>query len=100
MSEAVIVLTPPKLKDLLDCSFEVGYHTAVRAYEPTGDFVRKSEITAWLRHNFIDEKMFRRLVRSGEIKEYKGETPNSPTKYSIADIKKAITVVRVLGLKR
>ena len=75
---------------------QVGFMEAVKAYEPTQDLVRASEVEDWLHIMKIDEKKFRTLCRKGIIQAVrKGTGRNSPLYYSKKEIKQALSMANV-----
>lgn len=75
---------------------QVGYMQAVKAYEPTNDNIRQSDVCNWLRLNLIDERQFKQLERKGLIKSFRlGTAKNSPLYYSKEEIKQAISTEKV-----
>lgn len=72
-------------------SYQVGFMEAVKAYEPSADLLRASEIKKWLKMMRVELKKFNVLCRDGLIKPVrKGTSRNSPIYYSKAEIKKAL----------
>ena len=83
---------------ITDC-YQVGYMEAVRAYEPALDWVRASELKAWLRLMHIEPRRFRRLVEAGLVRPVRrGTGRNSPICYSKAEIKRALLTAGVTTL--
>lgn len=75
---------------------QVGFMEAVRAYEPSQDLIRKSEVKKWLKLMMISEKDFKKLLASDCIKEIRlGEGRNSPLYYSKKEIKQALSMMKV-----
>lgn len=79
-------------------AYRVGYMEAVKAYEPTQDYIRTKDVKKWLRMMCIDTKRFSSLVESGYIKPHKGETKNSPITYSKAEIMAALSMISINNL--
>lgn len=78
---------------------QVGYMQAVKAYEPSQDLIRLTEVKKWLKMMKIELKKFNALVSKGIIKPVrKGESRNSPLYYSKKEIKQAISMSNVSGL--
>lgn len=78
---------------------QVGYMQAVKAYEPSQDLIRLTEVKKWLKMMKIELKKFNTLVSKGIIKPVrKGESRNSPLYYSKKEIKQAISMSNVSGL--
>lgn len=83
---------------MINC-YQVGYMEAVKAYEPSQDFIRLSEVKKWLGMMKIDIKRFKLLVRMDIIKPIrKGEGKNSPLYYSKAEIKQAFSLDKLSGI--
>lgn len=74
---------------------QVGFCEAVKAYEPTQDEIRKSEVKRWLKFNKVSLKTFDTLVSRGLVKAKRGSKVNSPFVYSKAEILKALAAVRI-----
>lgn len=80
-------------------SYQIGFMEAVRAYEPSHDLVRASEVKSWLKMMNIEQKKFKQLCESGKLKAIrKGDCKNSPIYYSKSEIKKALFTARVTAL--
>ena len=78
---------------------QVGFMEAVKAYEPSQDLVRASEVKGWLRMMRMDARQFNVLCRKGIIQAVrKGDGKNSPLYYSKKEIKQALSMSRVSGL--
>ena len=78
---------------------QIGFMTAIKAYEPTQDKVRLTEVKNWLRFNRIDYKKFKALVDTGLIKRKRdGKCINSPLYFSKEEIKKALATAKVSGI--
>lgn len=70
---------------------ELGFMQAVKAYEPTQDELRQSELKDWLRMNRVDARKLKAWIEHGMVRPYrKGEGKNSPLYYSKAEIKEAM----------
>ena len=83
---------------ITDC-YQVGYMEAVRAYEPALDWVRASEVRAWLKMVHIEPRKLRRMVEQGLVKPVRrGTGRNSPLYYSKAEIKRALLTAGVTTL--
>ena len=88
-----------ELQSIMIDSYQVGYMEAVKAYEPSQDFIRLSEVKKWLKMMKIDFKRFNALVSNELIKPIrKGESRNSPLYYSKKEIKQALSMSNVSGL--
>ena len=75
---------------------QVGFMQAVKAYEPSQDMVRKTEVKQWLKMMLISDVEFRKLLNSGLVKPIRlGEGRNSPLYYSKKDIKQALSLMKV-----
>lgn len=75
---------------------QIGYMTAVKAYEPTSDELRLKDVEKWCRATFTDYKTLQRLIKAGIVRSYrKGDSRNSPLYYSKAEIKQAIINARL-----
>lgn len=84
------------LLDLMSQYEQIGIMQAVKAYEPTEDLVRETQIKAWLTLNGIDLKTFKLLVKLGVLKaERNGTAKNSPLCYSKKAIKTAMAAWKV-----
>lgn len=78
---------------------QVGFMEAVKAYEPSQDQVRASEVKDWLRMMRMDIKQFNILCQKGIIQAArKGEGRNSPLYYSKKEVKQAMSMARIGGL--
>ena len=70
---------------------QIGYMTAVKAYEPTSDELRLKDVGKWCKATFTDYGKLRKLIKAGAVKPHRsGECRNSPLYYSKAEIKQAI----------
>lgn len=70
---------------------QIGYMTAVKAYEPTSDELRMKDIEKWCKATFTDYNRLKKLIDGGVIAPHrKGECKNSPLYFSKAEIKQAI----------
>mgnify|MGYP000009438405 FL=1 len=88
-----------ELQSIMIDSYQVGYMEAVKAYEPSQDFIRLSEVKRWLKMMKIDLKRFNVLVHKEMIKPVrKGDSRNSPLYYSKKEIKQALSMANVSGL--
>ena len=80
-------------------SYQIGYMQAVKAYEPSQDAIRATEVKKWLRMMCIDEKTFKILKEKGFIEAVrKGKAINSPLYYSKAQIKAALAGINLARL--
>lgn len=80
-------------------SYQVGYMEAVRAYEPSQDLIRLTEVKKWLKMMRIDMSRFKALVKNEIIKPIrKGESRNSPLYYSKMEIKQAFSLANISGI--
>ena len=87
--------TGTELRDLITDVTKIGVMEAVRAYEPTHDFIKKSELIAFLKFNHYDKSIFDRLVTAGEITLCRREgSDHSPIGYSKLQIQRAFTYLR------
>lgn len=78
---------------------QIGYMQAVKAYEPSQDLIRLSEVKKWLKIMKIDLKKFNILVHQEIIKPTrKGRGRNSPLYYSKKEIKQALSMTTVSNL--
>lgn len=78
---------------------QIGYMTAVQAYEPCQDNIRLKDIKKWLKMMHVDYKKFKTLVDIGTIKAKRiGTAKNSPLYYSKKEIKQALAAVKVSNL--
>lgn len=80
-------------------SYQIGFMEAMRAYEPSNDLVKASEVKSWLKMMHIEQKKFKQLCDSGKMKIIrKGNSKNSPIYYSKSEIKKALFTTKVTAL--
>lgn len=80
---------------------QIGYMEGVRAYEPSRDLVRKSELKPWLRMMNVDERRFDSIVKAGMVTpRRKGKSVNSPIFYSKKEIKQALATDKVNAIVR
>lgn len=87
------------IQSIMIDSYQVGYMEAIKAYEPSQDFIRLSDVKKWLKIMKIDLKKFNALVHKEIIKPIrKGESRNSPLYYSKTEIKQALSMANVSGL--
>lgn len=78
---------------------QIGFMSAIKAYEPTQDLIRAREVKDWLKIMLIDEKKFNALVNNGKIKARRiGTGKNSPLYYSKKEIKAAITAAKIFSI--
>ena len=78
---------------------QVGYMTAVKAYEPSQDRVKQTDVKNWLKMMNGDYKIFKSLVDIGTIKAKRiGTAINSPLYYSKKEIKQALSAVKVSNI--
>lgn len=88
-----------EIQSIMIDSYQVGYMEAIKAYEPSQDYIQLSEVKSWLKMMKIDFKKFNTLVSTGLIKPIqRGERRNSPYFYSKTEIKKALSTANVSGL--
>lgn len=88
-----------EIYSLLTDYAQVGFMEAVKAYEPTQDRIRKSEVLGWLKMMRIDIKKFHALVAERKIKPFRiGASKNSPLYYSKKEIKQAVASAKVASL--
>lgn len=72
---------------------------AVRAYEPTADWIRETEVKQWLKHMRVDYKKFKAMIEAGLINfKRKGTARNSPKYYSKKDIIQALATSEVANI--
>lgn len=89
-------MTTDQISAFIADSIQIGYMTAVKAYEPLADELKQSELKTWCQATFTDYKKLRRLIRAGLVTPYRrGDSKNSPLVYSKADIKRAIITNRL-----
>lgn len=75
---------------------QVGYMEAVKAYEPSQDLIRLSEVKRWLKMMKVDMRRFNALVGQRIINPIrKGTGRNSPLYYSKKEIKQALSMANV-----
>lgn len=85
-----------ELNSIISDYVQLGFMQAVKAYEPSSDLIRKSEVKKWLKIMLISEDDFKRLLSSDLIKPVRiGEGRNSPLYYSKKDIKQALSLMKV-----
>lgn len=85
-----------ELNGIISDFVQVGFMEAVKAYEPSKDLIRKSEVKGWLKMMLIDERIFNNLEEKGIIKAVrKGTGKNSPLYYSKKEIKQAMSLVKI-----
>lgn len=78
---------------------QIGYMEAIKAYEPSQDYIRLSEVKGWLKIMRIDKKRFDVLVERGIIKPARrGAGKNSPLYFSKKEIKQALAMSKVSKL--
>lgn len=88
-----------EIQSIMIDSYQVGYMEAIKAYEPSQDFIRLSEVKKWLKMMKIDLKRFNVLVHKEIIKPIrKGEGRNSPLYYSKTEIKQALSLANISGI--
>lgn len=88
-----------ELYDAISRFVQVGMMEAVKAYEPAGDLLRRSELKEWLRVAYVDADAFRRLEKSGLVKAVKrGNAPNSLLLYSKKEVKQALATLKLASL--
>lgn len=79
---------------MADC-MQVGYMQAVKAYEPTADYIRETEVAQWLATMHLPLKRFRSLVDAGMVRRKRhGTAANSPWYYSKNDIVEQLFTAR------
>lgn len=77
--------------DIMSQYVELGFMQAVKAYEPTQDELRQSELKGWMKMNRVDARKMKAWIEQGLVRPYrKGEAQNSPLYYSKAEIKEAM----------
>lgn len=87
--------------DIMADAVQIGFMQAVKAYEPTSDTIRATEVKQWLKHMLIPWAKFSKLERAGLIKPFrKGNASNSPLYYSKTEIKQALTTAKLSALTR
>lgn len=77
---------------------QVGFCEAVKAYEPTQDEIRKSEVKRWLKFNKVSLKTFDALESIGMVKARRGSKVNSPLYYSKAEILNALATMKIKNM--
>lgn len=88
-----------ELCDLMSEYTKIGFMSAIKAYEPSQDIVRKAELKRWLKMMLVDEKKINYLIKSGQIKEHRmGNGTNSPIYYSKEEIMSAMTSAKVFNI--
>lgn len=89
-------MTTDQISAFIADSIQIGYMTAVKAYEPTADELKQSDLKKWCQATFTDYKKLRRLIKAEIIKPHrKGDAKNSPLFFSKAEIKQAIITNRL-----
>ncbi len=92
-------LTIEQLASIIADYIQVGYMEAVRAYEPTQDIIKTSEVLRWLRFVHIDRKRFNALVKKGLIRRKRlGPAKNSAFGYSKKEIKQAVAASKISSI--
>ena len=82
-----------------DCA-EIGAMQAIKAYEPTADWLRASEVKRWARAKLIDYKALKALMKRVGIRAKRtGEAKNSPLVYSRLEIKKLMMTSHLCRLQ-
>jgi hypothetical protein len=88
-----------EISNIISDFVQVGYMTAVKAYEPPQDMIRLAETKKWLKMMCIDIKRFKALVDVGVIKSKRiGKAKNSPLYYSKKEIKTALATANLSKL--
>ncbi|MDT3388106.1 MAG: hypothetical protein LIR46_10165 [Bacteroidota bacterium] len=83
-------MTTAEIFALVADAVQVGYMEAIKAYEPSSDIVRQSEVSKYLKLCLYDKRKFKSLVDGGYIKPVRmGKAKNSPLGYSKKEIKQA-----------
>lgn len=86
-----ITMRADELGRMISRYVEVGYSMAVKAYEPTSDLLRKTDVEKWLSVSGNNADLFRKLKKAGVIiARKKGNGKNSPLYYSKSEIIEAI----------
>lgn len=89
-------ISAQELKCIIADFVQIGFMQAIKAYEPSQDLLRKSEVKKWLKMMMISEAEFKRLLASDHIKPIRmGEGRNSPLFYSKQEIKQALSMMRI-----
>ena len=88
-----------EINGIIEDFVQIGYMTAVKAYEPSQDRVKQTEVKKWLKMMNIDYKRFKSLVDIGTIKVVRvGKSKNSPLFYSKKEIKQALAAVKISNI--
>ena len=91
-----MTMTIEQIGEMMADFVQIGYMTAVRAYEPTSDELRIKDVEKWCRATFTDYEKLCRLIKAGVVTPHRrGESKNSPLLYSKAEIKQAIINARL-----
>lgn len=91
-----MTMTIEQIGEMMADFVQIGYMTAVRAYEPTSDELRIKDVEKWCRATFTDYEKLCRLIKAGVVAPHRrGESKNSPLFYSKAEIKQAIINARL-----
>ena len=88
-------LTISELGGIIADFVRIGYHLAIKDYDPPQDKLRLSEVKKWLKFRKIDFKTFQELEKQGLIHARKGEAINSPLYYSKKEIHEAFATMRL-----
>ena len=88
-----------EINGIIEDFVQIGYMTAVKAYEPAQDRIRLSEVKKWLKMMNVDYKKFKSLVDIGTIKVMRvGKSKNSPLFYSKKEIKQALAAAKISNI--
>lgn len=91
-----ITMSFEELSGILADYVQIGYMTAIRAYDPAQDEIRLADVRKWLRMMRVDEKTFHRLESAGHIRpSRRGTGRNSPLYYSKTAIVEALKAAKV-----
>lgn len=89
-------LTLDDIVSVVNKAVQIGYMQAVKAYEPTSDYIKKTELNAYLRLHTINKKNFDALVDNGYIvPRHKGKAQNSAIVYSKKEIQQALLSLKL-----
>ena len=89
-------LTLDDIISVVKNAVQAGYMQAVKAYEPTSDLIKQTQINAYLKLNNINKKKFNALVEGGYIlPRHKGKAQNSAIVYSKKEIQQALLSLKL-----
>lgn len=85
-----------QLKNIIADMVQVGCMAAIKTYEPTKDVISKREAVRWLEVMNIPSRVLREMEKEGlVIGKRKGAGKNSPIYYSKAEIKQALSTIKI-----